>query len=154
MTNKILIGRFLDQHLQKFLNPFNMCSKLQIHFKNHHMVKWYSLNNITCTDDGKISADIKVKPDSPWFSGHFPDNPILPGIAQLAMVFDTIKQGTHKDFKITNVQKVRFKQIVRPGDQLKLTVQPISENLFYYSFRIMVKGDVVCTGTMLLNRRD
>ena len=118
------------------------------------MAKWYSLNNITCSDDGKISADIKVKPDSPWFSGHFPGDPILPGIAQLAIVFDMIKQGAHNDFKITNVQKVRFKQIVRPGDQLKITVQPISKKLFYYSFRIMVKSDVVCTGTLLLNRRD
>lgn len=116
------------------------------------MAKWYLLNNINCSDDGKISAEIKVKPDSPWFSGHFPDNPILPGIAQLAMVFDAIKQGTHNDFKVTHVQKVRFKQIVRPGDQLELTVQPISKNLFNYSFRIMAKDDVVCTGTMFLNR--
>jgi 3-hydroxyacyl-[acyl-carrier-protein] dehydratase len=118
------------------------------------MAKWYSLNNINCSDEGKISADIKVKPDSPWFSGHFPDNPILPGIAQLAMVFDTIKQGVHIDFKISIVQRVRFKQIVKPGDQLKLTVQPTSKSFFSYSFRIMLKREVVCTGTMLLNKRD
>jgi 3-hydroxyacyl-[acyl-carrier-protein] dehydratase len=116
------------------------------------MAKWYSLTNINCSDEGKISADIKVKPDSPWFSGHFPGDPILPGIAQLAMVFDTIKQGIHDDLKIAAVRRVRFKQIVKPGDQLKLTVQPISENPFSCSFRIMLKYEVVCTGTMLLNR--
>jgi len=116
------------------------------------MAKWYSLTNITFSDEGKISADIKVKPDSPWFSGHFPGDPILPGIAQLAMVFDMLKKGIHDDFKITVVQRVRFKQIVKPGDQLKLTVQPTSKNSFSYSFRITLKYEVVCTGTMLLNR--
>jgi hypothetical protein len=35
---------------------------------------------------------------------------------------------------------------------LKLTVQPISEHPFSYSFKIMLKFEVVCTGTMLLNR--
>jgi 3-hydroxyacyl-[acyl-carrier-protein] dehydratase len=116
------------------------------------MENWYSLNNINCSKEGKLSSDINVKPDSSWFSGHFPDDPILPGIAQLAMVFDTIKQGIQRDLKITTVQRVRFKQIVKPGDQLKLIVQPASKSLFSYSFRIMIKSEVVCTGTMLLNR--
>lgn len=116
------------------------------------MAKWYSLTNFNCSEEGKISADIKVEPDSPWFSGHFPGDPILPGIAQLAMVFDTIKQGIYDDFKITDVRRVRFKQVVKPGDQMKLTVQPISRNPFSCSFRMMLKCEVVCTGIMLLHR--
>jgi len=118
------------------------------------MAKWYSLTNINCFDKGKISADIKVPPDSPWFSGHFPGDPILPGIAQLAMVFDVIKEGIHDDLKITFVRRVRFKQTVKPGDQLKLTVLPSSEKPFYYSFRIMLDYEVVCIGTMLLTNKE
>ena len=116
------------------------------------MAKWYSLTNIKCSDEGEISADIKIKPDSPWFSGHFPGDPILPGIAQLAMVFDAIKHRIHDDLKISVVRRVRFKQVVKPKDELTLTVQPISEHPFSYSFKIMLKYEVVCTGTMLLKR--
>ena len=117
-----------------------------------NMAKWYLLENLNCSEKGKILADIKIESDSPWFSGHFPGDPILPGIAQLAMVFDAIKQGIDEDFKITEVRRVRFKQAVKPGDQLKLTVNPVSEDIFSYAFRIVSKHDVVCTGTMLLNR--
>ena len=113
------------------------------------MAKWYYLTNINLIDK-EISADIKVTPDSPWFSGHFPGDPILPGIAQLAMVFDVIKEWTHDDLKITFVRRVRFKQTVKPGDQLKLTILPSSENPSYYSFRIILDNDVVCIGAMLL----
>jgi len=118
------------------------------------MTKWYSLTNINCSDEGKISADAEVKPNSPWFSGHFPDDPILPGIAQLAMVLDTIKQGAQDDLRISAVRRVRFKQIVKPEDRLKLTVQPISKTSFSYSFQIMLKGEVACNGSMLLNRLE
>jgi 3-hydroxymyristoyl/3-hydroxydecanoyl-(acyl carrier protein) dehydratase len=118
------------------------------------MTKWYSLTNINCSDRGKISADAEVKSGSPWFSGHFPDNPVLPGIAQLAMVFDTIKQGCQDELRISVVRRVRFKQIVKPEDRLTLTVQPISESPFSYSFQIMLKDEIACSGTMILNRSE
>lgn len=120
--------------------------------ESHDMTKCYSLTNINCSGGGKISADAEVKSDSPWLSGHFPDAPILPGIAQLAMVFDTIKRGCQVELRISVVRRVRFKQIVKPEDRLKLTVHPISESSFSYSFQIMLKDEIACSGTMILNR--
>ncbi len=118
------------------------------------MTKWYSLTNVNFSDEGKVSAGVEVKPDSPWFSGHFPGNPILPGIAQLAMVFEAIEQGGQDDLRISSVRRVRFKQIVKPEDRLKLTVQPISESPFSYSFQIMLKDEIACSGTMILTRSE
>jgi 3-hydroxyacyl-[acyl-carrier-protein] dehydratase len=118
------------------------------------MTKWYSLTNINSSAEGKLSASAEVKPDSPWFSGHFPGNPILPGIAQLALVFEAIKQGAADDLRISSVRRVRFKQIVKPDDRLEITVQSISKSPFSYSFRIMLKDEVACSGMMIVNRLE
>ena len=81
---------------------------------------WYELKNLKKSDSMQISADIHVPSDSPWFCGHFPGEPILPGIAQLGMVYDAINRSGDQNLEISNISRVRFKQIIRPNDQLKI----------------------------------
>ena len=111
---------------------------------------WYELIRIEKSDLNQISADIQVPAESPWFCGHFPEEPILPGIAQLGMVFDAIRQLSDQNLKISNVSRVRFKQIIRPGDRLKITAAPQKGRDETFSFRIMVAGEVACSGVMAL----
>jgi len=54
-------------------------------------MKWYSILGLEASDDDKMILKAEVPPDSPWFDGHFPENPILPGIAQLEMAIDAIR---------------------------------------------------------------
>ncbi len=110
-------------------------------------MEWHSLTNLNHSS-AEISADVHVTPDSPWFSGHFPGEPILPGIAQIAMVFDAIAQCSGNNLKISNIKKIRFKQIIRPDDNLKIVAVPAKGNDLSYSFRIMVNGEIACTGSM------
>ena len=69
---------------------------------------WYVLKDLKRSDSRELRAEIQVPPDSPWFSGHFPGEPILPGIAQLGMVFDAINQSSDQNLKISSVSRVRF----------------------------------------------
>ncbi len=85
-------------------------------------------------------------PDSPWFSGHFPDDPILPGIAQIAMAFEAVKHLAGEDIKITGIKKARFKQIIRPNDKLTISVAPTKGD--NYAFRILLKGELACNGIL------
>ena len=67
---------------------------------------WYSLSNIEAASQNIISAKATVPVESPWFSGHFPGEPILPGIAELSMIFDVIKKKfteNYKNFKIVSL---------------------------------------------------
>ena len=85
---------------------------------------WYVINNFKVTDSKEIFLDIVVPPDSNWFCGHFPGEPILPGVAQLGMVFDAINRSEGQNFKVTGIRRVRFKQIIKPNDPLHLTIKP------------------------------
>ena len=113
-------------------------------------MKWYVLKELTRSDKNEIVAAVHVPPDSPWFRGHFPGEPILPGVAQIGMVIDAIRQAQNQDLKVSGVRRVRFKQIIRPDDQLKIIAAPLKQNAGAYSFRILVEDEVACSGVMMV----
>jgi len=94
-------------------------------------------------------ALVTVNDDSPWFSGHFPDNPILPGIAQLNMVADIIALSRQKSLYIKRLNRVKFKKIVRPGEQLEIHAAATSTTGLY-TFHITHETQAVCSGMMSL----
>ena len=112
---------------------------------------WYSLNKLKRSASGEVSASVEITQDSPWFSGHFPGEPILPGIAQLGMVFDAISQSSNQSLKISSVSRVRFKQIVRPNDRLEIMATPMEKDSGAYSFRMMVGEELVCSGIVTVS---
>jgi len=117
-------------------------------------MKWYSLLNINRSSPDEIVAEMKVSPDSHWFSGHFPGDPILPGVAQLQMVFDTIQAFNKDPLKASGIKKVRFKQIIRPKDGIRIIARRRAQSPQTFSFRVMVKGQLACSGIMVTKALD
>ncbi len=116
---------------------------------------WYMLKELTRSEENEISADIHVPPDSPWFNGHFPGEPILPGVAQIGMVVDAISKARKQDLKISGVRRVRFKRFIGPDDQLKIIAAPLKKEVGSYSFRILIQDEAVCSGVMTVeNQKD
>ena len=114
---------------------------------------WYKKNNMNRSEENEISADIRVPSDSPWFDGHFPGEPILPGVAQIGMVFDAIRKAHNQELKVSSVRRVRFKRIIRPDDQLKIIAVPLKQETDSYSFRILVQDETVCSGVMTVENQ-
>jgi len=100
----------------------------------------------------ELATRVTTAAQSPWFSGHFPDNPILPGIAQLKMVTDLITASRKDDVHLTGLSRVKFRKIVRPGEILDIhaTFVQIKEQ---YMFRITSGNDEVCSGVMLFAQK-
>ena len=113
-------------------------------------MKWYSLRNTDFLSSNEIIMEAEVGPDSPWFSGHFPGEPILPGVAQLEMALDAIKRLNQKSLRISGVKRVRFKQVIRPDDKLRITVAPHKKDTLSYLFRIMVNGELASSGILMV----
>ena len=109
---------------------------------------WYILENYNQSESDEITVDARVPADSFWFSGHFPGEPILPGVAQLGMAFDAIQKFDNQKLKISSVSRVRFKQVVRPMDQIKIVVSPRKERPGSYYFRLAVEKELTCSGVM------
>ena len=108
---------------------------------------WYALPDLEKSAPSEIRAQVTVPDDSPWFSGHFPDNPILPGIAQLNMVADIIALSRQEDLYIKHLSRVKFKKIVRPGERLDIHAAA-TDTIDLYSFRITHEAQDVCSGML------
>ena len=79
-------------------------------------------------------TDIKnVTMNEPFFTGHFPGNPIMPGVlmleamaqagAILSNLSRTAKEGHEFLYFFAGVDNAKFKQVVTPGDQLQINVK-------------------------------
>jgi 3-hydroxyacyl-[acyl-carrier-protein] dehydratase len=83
-----------------------------------------------CDPAGTVRAHYLVTGDEPFLAGHFPGNPIFPGVLQLealaqagaiALLADPRYAGKLPLFG--GVEDVRFRRLVRPGDRLDLSVE-------------------------------
>jgi 3-hydroxyacyl-[acyl-carrier-protein] dehydratase len=83
-----------------------------------------------CDPAGTVRAHYLVTGEEPFLAGHFPGNPIFPGVLQLealaqagaiALLADPRYAGKLPLFG--GVEDVRFRRLVRPGDRLDLSVE-------------------------------
>jgi len=114
---------------------------------------WYILVQRQTTAGGAVTARVTTDIDSPWFDGHFPDDPILPGIAQLYMVADCITAGSRRKMFMKNISRVKFKKIVRPGELLDILADR-SKKKDHYTFRITSGDEEVCSGSMRFQQKS
>ena len=103
---------------------------------------------------GESGIGVKnVTINEPFFQGHFPDNPIMPGVlqieamAQTAAVVMSSEDETlaKRNMLFMNVDKVKFRNQVRPGDTVRMEVTNlrVSPKMVKQSGKAFV-GDVLC----------
>lgn len=116
--------------------------------------QWQLLREVHEREPNRIEAQAFVPAGSLWFSGHFPGEPILPGIALVSMALEAIvweagKKG--EEIRVKALKRVRFTSPVRPGEKLSLVINRESgeeENLF--AFKVTGKENVVCSGLIVI----
>lgn len=96
----------------------------------------------------ELSASVTIEGNVPWFSGHFPENPVLPGIAQLKMVADLIASSRDGKVSLAGLSRIKFRKLVRPGQRLNILVSGGDSN-HCYVFKITSGDEDVCSGKML-----
>jgi 3-hydroxyacyl-[acyl-carrier-protein] dehydratase len=99
-----------------------------------------------------ISAEIQVPAESPWFDGHFPGEPILPGVAQLALVIDLLEEALGTPVSVTEVSRVRFKRTIAPSETVTVHITPKGDDLSF-GFHIESGAEPVCNGNIRIAGR-
>jgi hypothetical protein len=96
----------------------------------------------------ELVTHVLALPGAVWFQGHFPSAPLLPGVAMLALVDESVAlfwpDDLHPPVRIEGFRRVRFRQRVKPGAILRVSVHQTQPNSL--RFAVDVGGLVACTG--------
>ena len=117
------------------------------------------------TDEHKTLRAVKnVSFNEPFFQGHFPGKPVLPGVLILeamaqatgVLAFTMVgKPEPDELYYFAAIDNARFKRPVVPGDQLVLDVEFLKEKRGIASFKgvATVDGEIVCSADLMCAKR-
>ncbi|MGH8400145.1 MAG: 3-hydroxyacyl-ACP dehydratase FabZ family protein, partial [Gammaproteobacteria bacterium] len=71
--------------------------------------------------------ELGIEADNPWFEGHFPGQPILPGVVQIgwAVHFAHTLHGLGPE--VANLEQIKFRRPIFPGTRLTLQLTPSAD---------------------------
>jgi acyl-coenzyme A synthetase/AMP-(fatty) acid ligase len=108
---------------------------------------------IQLEDAGPNEVVATISPDLVFFRGHFPSNPVLPGVIQLdRLVLPQVRVRWPDLGSVRAIRRIKFKKPIRPQQQLRIHVQRDGEHI---RFRICSETDrdlVFSEGTLVLKR--
>lgn len=121
---------------------------------------------LECEPGKRILAVKNVSINEPFFNGHFPHYPVMPGVlivealAQTAAILSFKTMGSKPDDKsvyyFAGIDKARFKRPVAPGDQLQLEASILltKRSIWKYAVTARVDGQVVAEAELLCTLRE
>jgi UDP-N-acetylglucosamine acyltransferase len=129
-----------------------------------HRYPFLLIDKIIELEKGKRAVAIKnVSMNEPFFQGHFPGHPIMPGvliceaIAQVGVVMALRASGDEgKIVYFAGIDNVRFRKPVVPGDQLRLEVEAtwVRGNLGKMHGKALVEGELAAEGDFTFSLAD
>ncbi len=131
-----------------------------------HRYPFLLVDRVLELDKGKrIKALKNVTINEPFFTGHFPHRPVMPGVlmleamAQAAALLAFDLQGVTPDDKtvyyFAGIDGARFKRPVEPGDQLimEVTLDRLKAGVFKFKGVAHVEGNMVCEAELMCTMR-
>jgi len=119
-----------------------------------HRYPFLLVDRITEIDPGKKIVGLKnVTMNEPFFPGHFPGHPVMPGVliveamAQVAaiLVYSSSDDNKGKITYFVGIENTKFRKQVVPGDQLRLELEVIGvrRGIYTFSGKAYVEGKLV-----------
>ena len=131
-----------------------------------HRYPFLLVDRVLAIEPGKSIRALKnVTINEPFFEGHFPHRPVMPGVlmleamAQSAALLSFVTAGESPDSKsvyyFAGIDAARFKRPVEPGDQLVMDVSLLRMKAGIYKFKgiARVAGELACEAELMCTMR-
>lgn len=131
-----------------------------------HRYPFLLVDRVLDYEVGKTIHAIKnVSINEPFFTGHFPERPVFPGVlileamAQVTGILAFKSAGKPREnelYYFAGIDKARFKRPVRPGDVIHFEVDYLRDMRGVGKFKGVAKvdGELVCEATVMCARRE
>lgn len=143
-----------------------MMNLLEINQRIKQRPPFQMIERVTELVPNESAKDIKcVSVNEPYFMGHFPETPIMPGVlliesaAQLCSLViapDAAASDENKLYVLLKVKDFKFVRPVIPGDRLEISVKVTMAAAGAYEFSAVISADgvVKAKGSMLFTSMD
>lgn len=126
-----------------------------------HRYPFLLVDKVTKIEDNSIEGIKNVSQNEPFFQGHFPDYPIMPGVliveamAQLGGILLLQKFEKKKTPLFLGIDKIRFRKQVRPGDTIwmKASIKKLRTNIAILKVEATVDRELVTEGELLVGTK-
>lgn len=108
------------------------------------------LDHARINEEGNAVGNYEIKGDEFFLKGHFPGNPVVPGIVLCEMMAQTCGvllagETEGKTPYYTGIDKVKFRTVVKPGDRVEFTCQILKRRgPFIFASGSGYVGDKLC----------
>jgi 3-hydroxyacyl-[acyl-carrier-protein] dehydratase len=132
-----------------------------------HRYPFLMIDRVTAFTAGESLTGYKnVTYNEPFFTGHFPERPVMPGVLILEamaqatglLAFRTVERGAKREslYFLVGIDKARFKRPVEPGDQLILSAKLLRarRGIWVFDCQSSVAGKVVATAEIMCTEQD
>lgn len=93
------------------------------------LTDFYTLQSHEKAENGSITANIILNKDHDIFKGHFPGNPVTPGVCMMQIVKELTEEFTSSKLFLKSASNVKFMAIINPVETPELKLQlDITEN--------------------------
>ncbi|MXN90017.1 3-hydroxyacyl-ACP dehydratase [Flavobacterium sp. Sd200] len=75
---------------------------------------FYKIDALTNTDGAKYLAEITINKDHDVFKGHFPGNPVTPGVCMLQIIKEITQQVINSTLVMTSASNIKFMALINP----------------------------------------
>jgi 3-hydroxyacyl-[acyl-carrier-protein] dehydratase len=127
-----------------------------------HRYPFLMVDRVLELEHGKrIKALKNVTANEPYFLGHFPHRPVMPGVMMLEALaqaaallsFDALNASPDDKsiYYFAGIDSARFKRPVEPGDQmiLDVTLERMKSSIFKFSARASVDGETAVEASLM-----
>ena len=104
-------------------------------------------------------CETEFSADDPMFAGHFPDDPLVPGVILTEALAQTAGIAAHQEnsrerFLLSAIRQMKFLRPVRPGEKIILRARKLGavDQLLQFEVEALVAGKPVATGQIVLAR--
>jgi len=122
-----------------------------------HREPFIFIDEVVTVDPGKSAVCSKTfGPDEPFFRGHFPGNPLVPGVILTEAAAQTAGIGAGRPgvvYHLSAIRQMKFLRQVPPGSVVEFTATKAAESgaLLQFQVTARVNGDPVAEGIIILN---
>lgn len=126
-----------------------------------HREPFVFVREVSSCADGKAECVTSFEPDDPIFAGHFPGNPLVPGVILTEALAQTAgiaagsgwREGEAPLFLLSAIRGMKFLRAVQPGERIILRAEKIAHvgDLMQFAVSAAVNDAAVAEGQLVLS---